>query len=215
MNAESTRVAVLANAPTGRPLRRSVNCMLAGKVFDAVAVLHAQRVIARTSEAAEQGVHWWACASAKPKQRARDMHIAAHNPERDRLMFEPVVHAIAELVPLVEVSMPGIVVLATRGPSRYVGGDDSTCATAALLWCRNCITQVGMGNAGVAFHLAWVSPMAGLTAHDRKRASAASVRAPRVVAPLKARSVVAVLPVVCACRLCRNRSQCGFACYNA
>ena len=40
-------------------------------------------------------------------------------------MFESVVRAVGELVPLVEVSTPGVILLATRGPSRYVGGDDA------------------------------------------------------------------------------------------
>jgi protein ImuB len=70
-----------------------------------------------------------------------ELHIAANNKERDRLMFEPVVRAVSELVPLVEVSTPGVILLATRGPSRYVGGDDAlaqrlhgiTCDALALL----------------------------------------------------------------------------------
>jgi protein ImuB len=51
--------------------------------------------------------------------------ISAHQPERDRMLFEPIVRAVVEVVPLVEVSEPGIIVFATRGPSRYMGGDDA------------------------------------------------------------------------------------------
>lgn len=40
-----------------------------------------------------------------------------------RSAFEPVVRAVVAHVPLVEVTAPGIIVFATRGPSRFVGGD--------------------------------------------------------------------------------------------
>lgn len=92
--------------------------------FDAVAVLHAQRVVARTAYAAKQGVQI-GMRRREAQAVCPDLHIAANNKERDRLMFEPVVRAVGELVPLVEVSTPGVILLATRGPSRYVGGDDA------------------------------------------------------------------------------------------
>ena len=40
-----------------------------------------------------------------------------------RSAFEPIVRAVVAHAPLVEVTAPGVVVVATRGPSRYVGGD--------------------------------------------------------------------------------------------
>jgi protein ImuB len=92
--------------------------------FDAVAVLHAQRVVARTAYAAKQGVEI-GMRRREAQATCSDLHIATNNPERDRLMFESVVRAVCELVPLVEVSTPGVILLATRGPSRYVGGDDA------------------------------------------------------------------------------------------
>ena len=90
--------------------------------FDAVAVLHAQRVVARTAYAASQGVQI-GMRRREAQSVCPELHIATNNPERDRLMFESVVRAVSELVPLVEVSTPGVILLATRGPSRYVGGD--------------------------------------------------------------------------------------------
>ena len=91
--------------------------------FDAVAVLHAQRVVARTAYAASQGVQI-GMRRREAQSVCPELHIATNNPERDRLMFESVVRAVSELVPLVEVSTPGVILLATRGPSRYVGGDE-------------------------------------------------------------------------------------------
>lgn len=91
--------------------------------FDAVAVLHTQRVVARTAYAASQGVQI-GMRRREAQSVCPELHIATNNPERDRLMFESVVRAVSELVPLVEVSTPGVILLATRGPSRYVGGDE-------------------------------------------------------------------------------------------
>jgi protein ImuB len=45
-----------------------------------------------------------------------------------RSAFEPVVQAVVAHAPLVEVTAPGIIVFATRGPSRYVGGDERLAA---------------------------------------------------------------------------------------
>lgn len=53
-----------------------------------------------------------------------DLEIATHQPDRDRRAFNTVVRTVNELVPLIEVSEPGVIVFATRGPSRYFGGDE-------------------------------------------------------------------------------------------
>ena len=53
-----------------------------------------------------------------------DLEIAAYQPDRDRRAFNTVVRTINEIVPLIEVSEPGVIVFATRGPSRYFGGDE-------------------------------------------------------------------------------------------
>ena len=53
-----------------------------------------------------------------------DIEIVAHEPNRDRSAFDTVVRTVNELVPLIEVSEPGLIVFAARGPSRYMGGDE-------------------------------------------------------------------------------------------
>jgi protein ImuB len=50
--------------------------------------------------------------------------LVPHDADRDARFFEPVVRAIGELVPLLDVETPGRLLMATRGPSRYVGGDE-------------------------------------------------------------------------------------------
>ena len=119
----ATRVAVIACADWQAV---AAQCELYSRKqwFDAVAVLHAQRVVARTAYAAKQGVQI-GMRRREAQAVCPELHIAANNKERDRLMFESVVRAVGELVPLVEVSTPGIILLATRGPSRHVGGDDA------------------------------------------------------------------------------------------
>lgn len=62
-----------------------------------------------------------------------DLVIVAHDPERDARWFEPVVREIGELVPLIDVETPGSLLLATRGPSRYVGGDAALAIKLAQL----------------------------------------------------------------------------------
>ncbi|MEY3802305.1 MAG: polymerase, partial [Actinomycetota bacterium] len=50
-----------------------------------------------------------------------DIEIVAHEPNRDRSAFDTVIRTVNELVPLIEVSEPGLIVFAVRGPSRYMG----------------------------------------------------------------------------------------------
>lgn len=57
--------------------------------------------------------------------------------------FEPLVRAVTEFVPLVEVGAPGVICFATRGPSRYLGGDE---ALAGALAAR--LAQVAPADAG-------------------------------------------------------------------
>ena len=98
-----------------------------GPVFDAhapLATFHAQRVVCCSPAAWREGV--------RPGQRRRQAQgacphlvIVPADPERDALWFESIARSVGTLVPLVDVDTPGTLLLATRGPSRYVGGDES------------------------------------------------------------------------------------------
>ena len=86
------------------------------------AVFHANRVIARSAAAAAAGV--------RPGERRRsaqgtcpELLVIDHDPDRDARAFEPIVRAIADMAPRLEVVEPGWVCLLARGPSRYFGGD--------------------------------------------------------------------------------------------
>lgn len=89
-----------------------------------LAVVHARRVTACSSLATREGV--------RVGQTKREAHgacphleLVPHDPDRDARFFEPVVRSIGELVPLLDVESPGCLLMATRGPSRYVGGDEA------------------------------------------------------------------------------------------
>lgn len=86
------------------------------------AVFRSNRVIARTRGAAAAGVR--AGARRRAAQGAcPELLILDHDPGRDGRQFEPIVRAVAEMAPRLEVVEPGWLCLVARGPSRYFGGD--------------------------------------------------------------------------------------------
>lgn len=113
-----TRVAVVA-VPDWPAVAAGIE---RGDASGPVVVLHAQRVVARTAAAAAEGVRR-GMRRREAQAACPSAHVAPHQPVRDRAVFDPVVRAVSELVPLIEVPEPGTIVLPARGPSRYFGGD--------------------------------------------------------------------------------------------
>ncbi len=114
------------------------------------AVMRANRVVARTPAAAAEGV---VIGQRRRQAQRRCPHIRLvdHDPDRDAGRFEPVVRAVAEISPRLDVVEPGWITLSARGPSRYFGGDRSlaerlapTAASAAA------VASAGAGDAGAA-----------------------------------------------------------------
>ncbi len=94
------------------------------KPGQAAAVFHANRVVAATPAARADGV--------VPGLRRREAQrhcpglvILPHDLERDARAFEPVLRVLEQTTPLLEATAPGCCTFATRGPSRYYGGDDA------------------------------------------------------------------------------------------
>lgn len=87
------------------------------------AAMSADRVIARTAAAGVEGV---VVGQRRRQAQRRCPHIALfdHDPDRDAREFEPVVRAVAEISPRLDVVEPGWISLRALGPSRYFGGDD-------------------------------------------------------------------------------------------
>ena len=86
------------------------------------AAFHANRVVACTAAARAEGVVR-GLRRREAQGRCPELVVERHDPVRDARAFESVVAAVAAFTPRVEVTRPGICAIATRGPSRYFGGD--------------------------------------------------------------------------------------------
>lgn len=147
------------------------------------AVMAANRVVARTAAAAAEGV---VVGQRRRQVQARCPHIrlVAHDPDRDAREFEPVVRAVAEVSPRLDLVEPGWIALAARGPSRYFGGDVALAERLAAIGA-----DVGAGAA------------AGVGVADGRFASSVAARlakrhgAPVVVEPGGSAAFCAPLPI--------------------
>lgn len=88
------------------------------------AVLVANQVLAATPAARRAGV---AAGLRRREAQARcpDLELHERDEGREGRAFEVVLAAVERFAPLVEVSEPGTCAVATRGPSRYHGGDEA------------------------------------------------------------------------------------------
>lgn len=109
------------------------------------AVFHANRVVARTAAAIAAEVALGE--RRRAAQRAcPDLEVLAHDPAADARRFEPIVRAVAELAPRLEVVEPGWLCLPARGPSRYFGGDAALAARLIdLVEMHAPLARVGIG----------------------------------------------------------------------
>ena len=78
------------------------------------------------------------------QSRCPDLIALPYDPVLDHRVFEPVVAAVEEIVPGVQLSRPGTCVMRARGPSRYYGGERQ--AAQALL---DTLAGVGVPHARV------------------------------------------------------------------
>jgi protein ImuB len=88
----------------------------------AVAVVFANRVVACSAAARAEGVKR-GLRRREAQGRCPEVVVLEQDLGRDARAFEPVVAAVESLTPRVEILRPGLCALATRGPSRYFGGD--------------------------------------------------------------------------------------------
>ena len=86
------------------------------------AVVAANRVVAVTAAARLEGVER-GVGRREAQGRCPGLEIVTADPGRDARAWEPVVAAVEQLTTSVEVLGPGALCFATRGPSRYFGGD--------------------------------------------------------------------------------------------
>ena len=86
-------------------------------------VLHAGRTVACTPAARAEGVRR-GMRRRDAEARCPSLVVVDHDPARDARAFEPVATAVEAFAPRVELTRPGLCSVATRGPSRYFGGDE-------------------------------------------------------------------------------------------
>jgi protein ImuB len=91
------------------------------------AVLEAGRVVACSAPARVEGVAR-GLRRRQAEARCPGLVVVDHDPAGDARAFEPVVAAVEAFTTGVEIVRPGVCALATRGPSRYFGGDEALAA---------------------------------------------------------------------------------------
>jgi protein ImuB len=126
--------------------------------------------------------------------RCPELVLLTRDTAREARTFEPVVAAVQRFAPLVEVDRPGICALATRGPSRYFGGDASLAGSVALA-VEQALGDRGGSRVGLAdgyFAACWAARW-----QDRPARGPNDTRAPVVVAPGATREFLAPLPLDC------------------
>jgi protein ImuB len=96
------------------------------------AVFFANRVVASSPAARDEGVDI-GLRRRESQSRCPELVVLDHDPARDARAFEPVVAALDELTPRIEVGVPGQCAFPTLGPSRYFGGDDALASRAQAL----------------------------------------------------------------------------------
>src|SRR5919202_2129013 len=86
------------------------------------AVVHANRVVACSPAARVGGVRP-GLRRREAQSRCPELELLAHDPARDARAFEPVLVAVEQLTPWVEVLQPGECAFPARGAARYHGGE--------------------------------------------------------------------------------------------
>src|SRR5688500_10007692 len=88
------------------------------------AVFHANRVVACSAAARAEGVQR-GLRRREAQGRCPELLVLDHDPSRDARAFEPVVAALDQLCPRIEILRPGRCAFASRGPARYFGGEEA------------------------------------------------------------------------------------------
>jgi protein ImuB len=149
------------------------------------AVVRANRVVAVTAAGRADGVRP-GLRRREAQGRCPELEIIPADTGRDARAWEPAVVALEMLTPAVEVLAPGAAALATRGPSRYFGGDLALAARVAEAVDR------AVGQTGCRVGVADGRFTAGLAARAARGAGGGPVI---VVPPGSSRTWLAPQPV--------------------
>lgn len=115
-----------------------------------VAVLRANRVVAHSLAAAADGV---VVGQRRREAQSRSPFVRVEPADavRDARCFEPIVAAVTELVPRLDITEPGTLTFLARGPSRYFGGEQAMAERVrALVEHTVPLSAVGGVSVGIA-----------------------------------------------------------------
>lgn len=88
------------------------------------AVVEANLVVACSATARAEGIRR-GIRRREAQARCPELVVFEHDPDRDARLFEPVVAAVEELAPGVEVVRPGVVAVPAKGPMGYFGNAET------------------------------------------------------------------------------------------
>lgn len=156
---------------------------------EAAIVVRANRVIAASAAARRAGITT-GLKRRESQRRCPHVTVIDHDPARDARAFEPLASVLDAITPRVEVSRPGTVAFATRGPSRYFGGDAALAERTAWMASgavgRAAVVRVGVADGAFA---------AVLAAHRADRQAAGERVASQVVEAGESAAFLAGHPV--------------------
>jgi protein ImuB len=116
----------------------------------AVAVMHANRVIATSDAARREGVRR-GLRKRDAQSRCPGLVVVDDDPSRDARAFEPVVAAVEEVAAGVAIIRPGVCALAARGPATYFGGEEAAAERIVEQVAIECGVEAQIGVAEGAF----------------------------------------------------------------
>ncbi len=108
--------------------------VVAGRAADAVVVVANNKVVAMSAAARVDGVRVGQ-RRREAQGRCPSAEVLAFDEGANARAFETVVAAVEELCPRVEAVRPGVLAFASRGPSRYFGGDAALIVQIRALVC--------------------------------------------------------------------------------
>ena len=138
------------------------------------AVVVANRVLACSAVARAAGVRR-GLRRREAQARCPELVVLARDTDRDARLFEPVVAAVEELAPGVEVIRPGLLALPVQGPAGWFGGE--------LVAAERLVDQVA-GRAGVECQAGIAEGLFAAVLAARRGVAVAPGDAPAFLAPL-------------------------------
>ncbi|MEV8516669.1 DNA polymerase Y family protein [Dactylosporangium sp. NPDC051484] len=135
---------------------------------EAVAVMHANRVLVASPAARAEGVRR-GLRKREAQGRCPHLIVLEHDPGRDMRAFEPVLAAVEAIAAGVQMLRPGACALAARGPARYHGGEAAAAERIVEQIAQQCDVEAQAGIAEGTF-AAGLAARAGVIVPDGETA---------------------------------------------